>query len=66
MNGSRLGNIEADGDIYVRGSRIGNIESDGDIYLRGSRWGNAQHCCATAKDRQRVAAVVLFFAGDYR
>lgn len=27
--GSRIGEIETDGDVYINGSRVGHIESDG-------------------------------------
>lgn len=42
INGSRVGEIESDGDVYLKGSRIGKIESDGDVYLNGSRIGKIE------------------------
>jgi hypothetical protein len=33
--GSRIGEIESDGDVYINGSRVGKFESDGDVYKSG-------------------------------
>jgi len=42
IKGSRVGEIESDGDIYIKGSRKGQIESDGDVYRNGSRIGQIE------------------------
>jgi cytoskeletal protein CcmA (bactofilin family) len=42
VNGSRVAKYESDGDVYVGGSRVGKVESDGDIYLGGSRVGEIE------------------------
>jgi len=30
-NGSRIGEIKADGDVYVNGSRVGLVDNDGAV-----------------------------------
>ena len=60
-----MGEIEADGDIYISGSRVGEIEDDGDIYRSGSRWGAASGCCSTNHDRHKVMAALHFFDSGF-
>ncbi|MBX9852645.1 MAG: hypothetical protein K2X86_12940 [Cytophagaceae bacterium] len=54
-NGSRVGQIESDGDVYVNGSRVGQVESDGDVYYNGSRVGEGRGI------RQEYLAAFFFF-----
>ena len=56
MNGSKVGQIENDGDVYKNGSKIGQVESDGDIYKNGSKIGE----CRNVR-KEWVGAVVFFF-----
>lgn len=52
--GSKIGEIQSDGDVYVNGSEVGEIQSDGDVYYRGSQIG-------TAKGVDPAHAAVFFF-----
>ena len=42
QGGSEVGEIEADGTIWERGSSIGSIESTGKLWLRGSQVGEIE------------------------
>jgi hypothetical protein len=47
----------------MNGSRVGKVESDGDVYVRGSRWGSASSCCSGYAMVRRLTAVLVFFEG---
>ena len=56
--------IEEDGDLRVNGSYLGVIESDGDIRRDGSWWGSARGMNGY-EDMRKVAAVLIFFSGEF-
>jgi len=63
--GSSIGKIETDGTLRKSGSSIGKIESGGTIRLSGSSWGSASNCCGSHGSKRAVAAVIVFFCGDF-
>ncbi|MBP7865607.1 MAG: hypothetical protein KA419_06620 [Acidobacteria bacterium] len=64
-HGSMVGEIEQGGTLRIRGSMRGEIESNGTIRLEGSLWGEARPCCGTYADLRAVAAVIVFFTGEF-
>jgi len=64
-SGSIVGQIESNGTFRKSGSIIGAIESGGTIRKGGSIWGSASSCCGDAYARRAVAAVLVFFSGDF-
>jgi hypothetical protein len=65
INGSSAGKIESDGTLRKAGSSIGAIESGGTIRKNGSSWGSASNCCGDFGSKRAVAAVLVFFSGDF-
>ena len=63
--GSSVGRIESGGTLRKGGSSIGAIESSGTIRKGGSSWGSASNCCDSFDAKRRVAAVLVFFSGEF-
>jgi len=64
-SGSSWAKVENDGTVRISGSSVGKIESDGTIRKSGSSWGSASHCCGDHGSKRTVAAVLVFFSGDF-
>lgn len=64
-DGSLIGSLEGDGGLRVDGAIVGRIEADGRIRRDGILWGEASPCCGNAEEKRRVAAVLVFFTGDF-
>ena len=56
-NGSRFGEIRANGDVYFSGSRKGEFRSNGDIYVNGSRKGEIRSSGDIYKNGSRIGEV---------
>lgn len=56
-NGSRFGEIRANGDVYFNGSRKGEFRSNGDIYVNGSRKGEIRSNGDIYKNGSRIGEV---------
>ena len=63
-NGSIAGEISPDGTLRANGSIVGGVESDGTLRSNGSIWGEADASLDTARNRNAVTAVLVFFAGS--
>ena len=63
-NGSIAGEIGSDGTLRANGSIVGSVESDGTLRNNGSIWGEADASLASARNRNAVTAVLVFFAGS--
>lgn len=63
-NGSIAGEIGSDGTLRANGSIVGSVESDGTLRSNGSIWGEADASLDDARNRNAVAAVLVFFAGS--
>lgn len=63
-NGSIAGEIGPDGTLRANGSIVGSVESDGTLRSNGSIWGEADASLGSARNRNAVAAVLVFFAGS--
>ena len=63
-NGSIAGEIGSDGTLRANGSIVGSVESDGTLRSNGSIWGEADASLDSARNRNAVTAVLVFFAGS--
>ena len=63
-DGSIAGEISPDGTLRANGSIVGGVESDGTLRSNGSIWGEADASLDTARNRNAVTAVLVFFAGS--
>ena len=63
-NGSIAGEIGSDGTLRANGSIVGSIDDDGTLRSNGSIWGEADASLGAARNRNAVAAVLVFFAGS--
>ena len=63
-SGSIAGEISSDGTLRANGSIVGSIENDGTLRSNGSIWGEADAALGAERNRNAVAAVLVFFAGS--
>ena len=64
VGGSIAGSIDSDGTLRANGSIVGSVDGDGTIRSNGSIWGEADQSCQGERNRNAVAAVLVFFAGS--
>ena len=62
--GMIAGAIDADGTLRANGSIVGSVDADGTLRSNGSIWGEADQNCGNERNRNAVAAVLVFFAGS--
>ena len=62
--GMIAGSIDSDGTLRANGSIVGSVDGDGTIRSNGSIWGEADQNCGGERNRNAVAAVLVFFAGS--
>ena len=62
--GMIAGAIESDGTLRANGSIVGSVDADGTLRRNGSIWGEADQDCGNGRNRNAVAAVLVFFAGS--
>lgn len=64
-SGMIVGEIESGGTLRRSGMIIGAIEGDGTLRKDGSIWGSASSCCGSHAAKRKVAAVLVFFSGEF-
>ena len=62
--GMIAGAIESDGTLRANGSIVGSVDADGTLRRNGSIWGEADQGCGDGRNRNAVAAALVFFAGS--
>ena len=62
--GMIAGAIESDGTLRANGSIVGSVDADGTLRRNGSIWGEADASLDSARNRNAVTAVLVFFAGS--